>query len=32
MSYTKEEIETILNNLASTINISDEMFMKADKE
>lgn len=32
MSYTKEEIETILSNLASTINISDEMFMKADKE
>ena len=30
MAYTKEQIETILSDLAATINISDEMFEKAD--
>lgn len=32
MAYTKEQIETILSDLAATINISDEMFEKADEE
>jgi hypothetical protein len=32
MAYTKEQIETILSDLAATINISDEMFEKADQE
>ena len=31
MAYTKEQIETILSDLAATINISDEMFEKADE-
>lgn len=32
MAYTKDQIETILGDLASTINISDELFQKADDE
>ncbi|MFQ9149819.1 MAG: nucleotidyltransferase [Eubacteriales bacterium] len=32
MAYTKESIESILRDLATTINISDEMFKKADDE
>ena len=32
MAYTKEQIETILSDLASQINISDELFQAADDE
>lgn len=32
MAYTKEQIERILNDLARTINISDELFQAADDE
>lgn len=32
MAYTKDQIETILGDLASTINISDELFQAADEE
>lgn len=32
MAYTREQIETILGDLASVINISDELFQKADEE
>lgn len=32
MAYTKDQIETILSDLASTINISDELFQAADDE
>ena len=32
MAYTKDQIETILSDLAAQINISDEMFQSADDE
>ena len=32
MAYTKDQIEAILNDLAYTINISDELFQNADDE
>lgn len=32
MAYTKEQIESILNDLASRINISDELFQVANDE
>jgi len=32
MAYSKEQLETILSNLAATINISDELFQAANDE
>ena len=32
MAYTKDQIETILSDLAAQINISDELFQAADDE
>ena len=32
MAYTKDQIETILRDLAAQINISDELFQAADEE
>lgn len=32
MAYTRAQIETILNDLAATINISDELFQAANNE
>ena len=32
MAYTKDQIETILSDLAAQINISDELFLAADEE
>lgn len=32
MAYTKDQIETILSDLAAQINISDELFQAADEE
>lgn len=32
MAYTKDQIETVLSQVASTINISDELFQSAEDE